>query len=167
MNICDRIPAIKTCSTRDKLCVFVATGAGLGLSPVAPGTVGSLGGILTAWIISLMHPYAVAPTLVFITFLAVLTAEKTAKILRQKDPRLIVFDEIAGMTFALAWLPFTPLNLLIQFLLFRIFDILKPFPVSWAERKLPGGWGIVMDDIAAGIIANLIWRAGDFVYQTW
>jgi phosphatidylglycerophosphatase A len=167
MKICDRIPAIKACSFTDRLHAFAATGGGMGFCPLAPGTTGSIGGLAVAWMISCMPSLSVAPILGVLTVLAVLAAEKTATIVNQKDPGFIVIDEIAGICFALAWIPFSPFNILVQFLLFRLLDIFKPFPVGWMEKNLPGGWGIVMDDVVAGIIANLIWRAGTLVYQTW
>lgn len=70
------------------------------------------------------------------------------------DPREVVIDEVMGMVVTLAFLPLNPKTIGIGFLLFRIFDIIKPFPVRRSE-KLPGGWGIVMDDVIAGIYANV------------
>jgi phosphatidylglycerophosphatase A len=72
-----------------------------------------------------------------------------------KDHNRVVIDEVAGMCITLLWVPVTPLNVLIGLILFRIFDIAKPFYIRKLE-KLPGGWGVMFDDILAGIYANLI-----------
>jgi phosphatidylglycerophosphatase A len=144
--------------------VFIAAGGGLGLCPVAPGTSGSLAGILFAWLALMTNIYYGALIFLALSVIAVLTAEITANIVKQKDPRFIVIDEIAGMALALAWLPFTPHVIFIQFVLFRAVDIFKPFPIDWLDKRLPGGWGIVMDDIAAGIIVNLAWRSASYAY---
>jgi phosphatidylglycerophosphatase A len=158
MKLCDKIPAITTCSAKDKLSVFIATGSGLGLCPVAPGTSGSLLGILFAWFVSKVDIYYGVTIIILIVIIAVTTAGITARIMRQKDPRLIVADEVAGMTIALAWIPFTPANILIQLILFRGLDIWKPSLIGWLDKNLPGGWGIVMDDVLAGVVANMIWN---------
>ncbi len=67
-----------------------------------------------------------------------------------------MIDEIAGFLVTMLWIPFTLINVGIGFLIFRILDILKPYPAGWIDRNLSGGWGIVLDDVAAGIYANLI-----------
>lgn len=76
----------------------------------------------------------------------------------RKDPGAIVIDEVVGMAVALLGLPLTPATIIGGFILFRLLDIIKPFPVGWLDRRLSGGTGIVADDVAAGIIANLILR---------
>jgi phosphatidylglycerophosphatase A len=71
-----------------------------------------------------------------------------------EDPSQAVIDEVAGQWISLLFIPFSPLTVLLSFILFRLFDVLKPGPVDWAQR-LPGGWGIMSDDVLAGIFANL------------
>ncbi len=80
------------------------------------------------------------------------------------DPSEVVIDEVMGMVVAVAFLPLTPTVLLASFVLFRVFDIAKPFPVRQFE-KLPGGWGIVMDDVIAGVYANVTLRAGMYLWE--
>jgi len=75
-----------------------------------------------------------------------------------KDPSSIVIDEIAGMTVTLLGIPLTPFSLILGFLVFRAFDILKPFPIRLLDQKVPGGAGIVLDDVMAGIYGNLLIR---------
>ncbi|MEL6867415.1 MAG: phosphatidylglycerophosphatase A, partial [Bacteroidota bacterium] len=77
------------------------------------------------------------------------------------DPSKVVIDEMAGMWISLLWLPFSPLLLLLAFLLFRAFDIGKPFYIRQME-KLPSGWGIMMDDVLAGVYTNLLLQIGLF-----
>lgn len=152
-------------SVLDKISLFLATGAGIGLIPVAPGTFGSIPGIPLAFLLSSLSLFNGLLMIIFIIAIAVITAERTAKLKGVKDPGMVIIDEIAGMTVALAWLPFGPVTIISQFLLFRFFDILKPFPINFLEKRLPGGWGIVMDDIVAGIIANILWRSANLVYN--
>ncbi len=144
----------------------MAMGLGLGLSPVAPGTVGSLLAI-PPWLAISRFPVAGSILLCLLFIVAsVWIAGRAAYLMAEKDPSRIVIDEIAGMSVALQGLQLYPLTLLGVFLLFRLFDIIKPFPVKQLER-LPGGLGIVMDDVAAGILANLIWRTGEYIYHVW
>ena len=95
--------------------------------------------------------------LLFIYF-AILTATAAEQILGQKDPGRIVIDEIAGMMVTLIGLPFTSISVPAAFFLFRALDILKPFPIRFLERRLPGGFGVVLDDVLAGIYGNLLLR---------
>ena len=97
---------------------------------------------------------------VLISVSGIFIAGEAEKLYGEKDCPCIVIDEIAGMLTTLVWLPQGIGFLLAGFISFRIFDILKPFPVGLAERRLPGGWGIMMDDILAGVYAGLVVRVG-------
>ena len=97
---------------------------------------------------------------VLISVLGIFIAGEAENIYGRKDCPHIVIDEIAGMLTTLVLLPQGIGFLLAGFIAFRIFDILKPFPVGLAERRLPGGWGIMMDDILAGVYAGLVVRVG-------
>lgn len=144
------------------LIMMIATGCGAGNLPKAPGTWGSLAAFLP-WLFlrDLSLPsYLVVLALVFVIgFLAAGSAEK---ILDRADAGPIVIDEILGMFITLILAPAHPLAWLLGFILFRIFDILKPFPVSWFDQRIHGGIGIMMDDVVAGIYAcgclQLLWR---------
>jgi phosphatidylglycerophosphatase A len=135
-------------TVRDRALLAVATGLGSGCAPVAPGTAGSLVGLALAW------PYLAATAAV--SGLGVVAAGRAEALLGSKDPGRIVIDEIAGMLVTLIGVPPTWPLLAAGFLLFRVFDILKPFPCRWAERRLPGGLGVMTDDLLAGAYACLV-----------
>jgi phosphatidylglycerophosphatase A len=159
----------------------IATAFGLGYLPKAPGTFGSLAGVaLTAFIWFRFLPYnsldiyqhdvyLVVPTRGFIIFFALIAsgvgvsvATRTANYLGKKDPQIVVIDEVCGQLISYFGIGAGMLNwkyLLLGFILFRVFDIWKPFPARQAE-SLPGGLGIMADDWIAGIYAALgLWIA--------
>lgn len=143
----------------DSLAWLVATGFGSGHSPFAPGTAGSLVGVLLFLpLVGLAWPTQLAAT-VALTLVGVLAATRVARIVGRKDPGLVVVDEVAGQWVTFLALPFTPVTALAGFLLFRVMDIVKPWPARDLER-LPGGLGIMADDVAAGIYAQLALRVG-------
>lgn len=134
----------------------LATWFGCGRSPVAPGTAGSLGGLIAAW---LFHTWTAPPMWVFaglalaLWLPAVWAAGAVARSAGAEDPGLVVVDEVIGQWIALAGASaFSAPQAAAAFVLFRLFDIVKPWPVRQAER-LPGGWGIVADDALAGVYA--------------
>ncbi|NLX05989.1 MAG: phosphatidylglycerophosphatase A [Phycisphaerae bacterium] len=150
---------------------LLVTVFGLGLMPIAPGTWGSFGAAL----IFLAYAYPLgadqAGTAWLVTAILVIAGSVVGVALGKwavrhflmKDPSPFVLDEAAGMWLALLWIPYAgPLSLIIvavsQFLLFRIADIVKPFPSRQSEA-LPFGWGIVVDDLFAAVYANLIGQA--------
>ena len=144
---------------RNAVVMFLATGAMSGNSPVIPGTTGSMAALFPCWVLSLFPmSYSVILLMAFVV-LAIWVAELAEKRLGQKDPGCVVIDEFAGMMITLTGMPFTIKTALAGFLIFRVLDILKPFPIRYLERTLPGGAGIVLDDVAAGIAGNLILKA--------
>jgi phosphatidylglycerophosphatase A len=143
---------------KDEAVIFVATGCYLGKIPVAPGTAGSLLGILGCWALSPIPLSLSAPAVVIFIFLAIGIASKAEKLLKESDPGCIVIDEIAGMIIVLLGLPFNWVTVAVGFISFRLLDVLKPFPIGHLERRLSGGVGVVIDDVAAGIMANLVLR---------
>jgi phosphatidylglycerophosphatase A len=143
---------------RENAVMFLATGFYIGNIPFAPGSFGSLIGLPFSFAlagISLVP--AVICVLLFILF-AVYIADVAEKILLQNDPGCIVIDEIVGMMVTLTGLPFNLTTVVIGFILFRILDILKPFPIRKLDQQIPGGFGVVADDVVAGVIANLLLR---------
>jgi phosphatidylglycerophosphatase A len=144
---------------KDFLATVIATGLGSGYAPFAPGTAGSAVGLALFW--PLHHlplaGQAVATALVFA--LGVAAATHVARRLGIEDPGLVVADEVVGMWVSLLGVPLTGLTAAAGFVLFRVFDVFKPYPARDLER-LPGGWGIMCDDVMAGIYANLLLRAG-------
>lgn len=145
---------------RQKSVMFTATGCFIGNVSVAPGTFGSTLGIPLCFLISKIElTVALVFTIIFI-FFAIVIAQEAEKMLGEKDPGCIVIDEIAGLMVALIGVPFNIISVLTGFLIFRVFDILKPYPIKYLERKLSGGVAIVMDDVVAGIYSNIALRMG-------
>jgi len=139
-----------------KIILFFATGAGVGLLPGPKGTYGTAVGLLLYWAVHGLSPlHFFVFTLTFI-FLAVWAAGLAEAIFQQADSQKIVIDEIAGYLVTMSFVPFRWEYALVGFVAFRLFDILKPFPISLLERRVKGGWGVVMDDVLAGIFANLV-----------
>jgi phosphatidylglycerophosphatase A len=132
----------------------LASGLGLGYSPVAPGTVGSLLGIPLFLLISSFPWPVYLLTIAAFSCLAMVISDHAERIFNEKDSPRIVIDEVAGMLFTCFLISPTLLHIVLGFFLFRFFDIVKPFPVKWLEKHLSGGVGIVADDIAAGIYAD-------------
>ncbi|MDZ7363157.1 MAG: phosphatidylglycerophosphatase A [candidate division KSB1 bacterium] len=140
----------------------LATAGFIGYSPVAPGTMGSLAAALVFFLVrSYLSTWPFAAGLLILFALAIWSSQQmVARESRDSgkiDPQEIVIDEVAGMMVTLAFVPLNLKTIGLGFLLFRIFDVTKPFPARRAE-KLPGGWGIVMDDVVAGIYANVVLR---------
>ncbi len=145
---------------RNKAVLFLATGFGIGHIPVAPGTFGSILGLpLGFGLAELELPVAIAIAGLFVLG-SIWIANDAEKLMQKSDPGCIVIDEIAGMAVTLVGLPVDLIIGLMGFIIFRILDILKPFPIRYLDQRLAGGWGVVMDDVAAGIIANVILRIG-------
>jgi len=134
----------------------IATFGGLGYSRIAPGTTGCLGAVLVYLLIRENTAVYLAVTLLLIiTGFAV--CGRAEEIFKAKDAKPIVIDDACGLLVALFVIPFSYVNLLIGFLIFRTVDIAKPFPIRRIEA-LRGSSGIMVDDIIAGIYANLIFR---------
>lgn len=144
----------------DNVAVFVATGGYVGKAPVAPGTFGTLIGLPLCYLLSFFRTSAAMGLTIAVIAGAVWAAHRAEAALGRHDPGCIVIDEIAGMAVTLLGLPFTPISAVTGFALFRVFDIAKPPPVRTLDRRVPGGLGVVADDVAAGILANLVLRAG-------
>jgi phosphatidylglycerophosphatase A len=144
--------------SRGEVVLFLATGFYIGNIPFAPGTFGTLIGLPICF---MLGKIALAPAifcaLIFI-LLAVWIADKAEKILKKDDPGCIVIDEIAGMMVTLIGLPFNLATAVTGFIIFRALDIIKPVPIRNLDKRIPGGLGVVADDVVAGIIANFILR---------
>jgi phosphatidylglycerophosphatase A len=143
----------------DRLAWAIATLFGAGLSPVVPGTAGTLAAMPLAVGLAFLLPLwgFVAATLC-VAGAGIWAADRTAARLRLKDPRIVVVDEAAGLMVTLIGVPIDVVSVIGAFFLFRAMDVLKPPPARQAER-LPGGWGIMTDDLIAGLFANLLLRA--------
>ncbi len=133
----------------------LATLFGLGKSPWAPGTLGSLVTLPLAWILTTAGPLVYLLGIVVLFPLAVWSAQAYESQSQSHDCKCIIIDEVLGMLITLFWLPLTWQSFALGFLFFRILDVLKPYPISYLDRKVPGGVGVVLDDVAAGIVANI------------
>jgi phosphatidylglycerophosphatase A len=145
-------------SRKNDLVVFLATGCFTGFLPKMPGTWGTFAGIplviISHRLTSIMQPVT---AVIFVAFAAWI-AGRAEILFEDRDARPIVIDEMVGFLITLLWLPLNFLTLCLGFFLFRLFDIVKPPPISTVEKRLHGGWGIVLDDVLAGVFANVTLR---------
>jgi phosphatidylglycerophosphatase A len=142
----------------NKLFLFIATGFGVGYSPIAPGTLGTLVAILVYYFLSEISPPLYEITLIGFLFLSVWVSGNAETFFKKKDDQRIVIDEIIGFLITTLWVPKTIRFVIIGFFLFRFFDILKPFPIRRLEKVFKGGFGVVLDDVVAGVYANIVLR---------
>jgi phosphatidylglycerophosphatase A len=148
---------------KDTAVLFVASGCYTGYIPFAPGTMGSFAALPLLFFLSVMKFYYIVPVILIFIIFSVVIAGHAERILKKKDSGLIVIDEIAGIIITFAGIPLNMRTIIAGFLIFRLFDILKPFPIRLIEKKIPGGAGIVLDDVAAGILSNIVLRIGIFI----
>jgi phosphatidylglycerophosphatase A len=134
--------------------IILAAGFGAGFSPIVPGTAGTLVAIPFYYFISRIPSPVYEVTLVAFFFLSVFVSEKAERHWGKKDDRRIVIDEIMGFLLTMLWVPQSILSIVAGFVLFRFFDILKPFPIRRLE-KVKSGFGVVLDDVLAGAYANI------------
>ncbi len=143
---------------------FLAFGCGAGLSPQAPGTAGT---VVAVPLYLLLHPMPSASWLCLLIVMIVAgvwLCGRAARELGVPDHPGIVWDEIVGFLITMTAVAFSWSSLLLGFLLFRVFDIAKPWPISWLDRHVKGGLGIMLDDIAAGICAGaVLWLVNYFL----
>lgn len=135
---------------------LIATWFGVGLMPIASGTWGSLAALPLGWLVYL---YAGRPGLVVAAALVFAIGTWAASVVVRhstaSDPGLIVVDEVAGMLLTLAAAPLTWWGFAIAFALFRVADIIKPFPANWCDANIHGGFGVMLDDIVAAVHAGI------------
>jgi len=131
----------------------IAVGFGSGLMPKAPGTFGTLAAIPLYFLISHLDLWLYLLITLIVTVVGIYICDYTSKALGVHDHSGIVVDEIAGYFITMIAVPFDWIWVIVGFLLFRFFDILKPWPISWLDKNLHGGLGIMLDDVLAGIFA--------------
>jgi phosphatidylglycerophosphatase A len=144
-----------------KLAILIATFGGIGYAPVAPGTMGTLAAVPLFPLLA--HVRTTAPVAHVLAILALVAgavwaAGAASRAFGEPDSGRIVIDEVAGYVAATAFLDFTWLTAALAFALFRLFDVMKPFPISWIDRHVHGGLGVVGDDVLAGILAGIATR---------
>jgi phosphatidylglycerophosphatase A len=144
---------------RTKVVLFLAQGFGSGRAPLAPGTFGTLPGVVLALaLLPTPLPVYIGITVLLLAVGIPLCGE-AAIALGRKDPPSVVWDEIVGMLVTMTAVPLSLTSILAGFALFRLFDIWKPWPIGWVDRRLQGGLGIMLDDIIAGVMACLLLHA--------
>lgn len=136
--------------------IKIATVFGVGLIPKAPGTWGSLVTLPLALALMFLGPLVYMAVTLAMAIVAIVAAEEYEQQSKKHDSKEIVIDEVVGMLVTMTMLPLTWQSFVVGFILFRILDIWKPFPIRYFDRKVPGGFGVVMDDLVAGIIANVV-----------
>ncbi len=135
---------------------FLAFGFGTGLAPIAPGTFGSLPGILLFWLTLPFGHYVQLGMVAAIILAGIWICGESARRIGVHDHGGIVWDEIAGMYLTLFFAPFTVPGWVLAFLLFRLMDIVKPWPIRDLDHRLQGGLGIMLDDLAAALYAAIL-----------
>jgi phosphatidylglycerophosphatase A len=138
-----------------------ATLFGVGKIKKAPGTWGTLATLPWALGLNFLGPFFAMGITALLTPFVILSAELYEQKYGGHDSKEIVVDEFLGFLITMTWLPITVQSYVFGFLLFRLLDILKPFPIGYIDKKVRGGLGVVADDVAAGIIANIVMQ---FIY---
>lgn len=136
--------------------LFLAFGFGSGLSKKMPGTMGTVAAIPLYLVLIQCPDWFYWTATMFISLAGIVICDKAAQKLQVHDFGGIVWDEIVGFLITMAWIPFSWPSLLAGFALFRLFDIVKPWPIKWLDRHVEGGFGIMLDDIVAALPAALI-----------
>jgi phosphatidylglycerophosphatase A len=146
-----------------RLALLIATCGSIGFVPVAPGTAGSAAGVALFYLVSAFDVAWAEPVVIVALFAAgVWAASSAEQQLGGTDPGPVVIDEVVGMLITLAWIPVTPLGALVGFLIFRVLDVVKPWPSRQFE-SLHGGLGIMADDAMAAVYGHLLMRGLVFV----
>jgi len=141
-----------------RLALLLATWWGAGYSPIAPGTAGTIAAIPFFLVLRLLPLYGYLACVLGIGLVACWAAGEAERIFQEQDSKRIVIDEAVGFFITMTALPPTWPYLIGGFCLFRCFDILKPPPIRLIERKVKGGYGVVLDDVLAGIYAHIALR---------
>ena len=150
-----------------RLAFAIATVFKAGYIPIAPGTIGSIVGLLVFWLIKDSVFFTVE--MLFVTalfFTGVWASTIVEQVLDRQDPGVVIIDEVVGMLVALMLLPPTITVVFLAFFLFRFFDIVKPYPARWCEQ-LSRGWGIMLDDVVAGLYVNVLIQITLWIVPQW
>lgn len=148
----------------NSLAKALATALGAGYSPIAPGTCGTVVAVPLAWALASRPLWQFLVITLVVTLVGVWAAATADRAWGTHDSGRIVIDEVAGYLVTMALVDRTSWIVLgVGFVVFRFFDIVKPPPVRWLDENLPGGWGVVLDDVAAGVMgAAVMWALAHF-----
>ena len=135
---------------------FFGLGFGSGLSVVAPGTFGTMAAIPIYMILASLGQGVYFTVVVAAVFAGIQICGQTAKQLNSHDHPAIVWDELVGYLLTMLFVPMSLLNMALGFVLFRFFDIVKPWPIKWVDQRVRGGLGIMLDDLIAAVFSGLI-----------
>ena len=144
-----------------RLTLLLATGFGTGYSPKAPGTVGTLAAVLPLLLLQQLPLSAYGAIVIVCCLAGIMICSKADTYLGSHDNKAIVWDEFCGYWITMFAAPAGWMPIVLGFALFRFFDIVKPWPVSWADKNIQGGIGVMLDDILAGLLA---WSFLNFIY---
>ena len=138
--------------------LFLVTGFGIGLLPIAPGTYGSILGMLLFLILAHLYlPILWLSLIITILYLvSYLAVQSALKIIQRPDPGEIVIDEVLGMMVVMMMIPPDPKWAFLAFILFRLFDIFKPWPINVVDSKLKNALGVILDDFLAALYAGIV-----------
>jgi phosphatidylglycerophosphatase A len=153
----------KSVRATDRLAIVIASVAGAGYSPVVPGTVGSFVTLVALWLLP-FTPTALLASIVAVTAVGIWAGWRVEWLLGANDPGVVVIDEVAGMLLSVFLLPRTVPVLLTAFVLFRVFDVWKPFPIRQSQA-LPGGLGIMVDDLLAGLYTLIVMTSARAIFN--
>jgi phosphatidylglycerophosphatase A len=148
MTASNQLPARSAAA--DRLATWLATWFGCGYFPKAPGTAGTIGALPLYFLVAPGGPWAVLAAAVAATLAGIWASERVVRRLGAKDPQIICIDEVAGVLITLVPAPHNAAAIITAVVLFRLLDVWKPWPARLAERRLPGGLGVVLDDVFAG-----------------
>jgi phosphatidylglycerophosphatase A len=151
----------------DRIAYFIATAGFVGRFPIAPGTAGTVAGLFVYAMVRLFGGVAAEAVAIVITLvLGIWSAQIAERLLGGKDPGPVVIDEVLGMLVTVAFLDVNAVGAVVGFLLFRVFDVIKPFPAARLEN-LPGGFGVMMDDAMAALYSHGVMRVLVAFYPGW
>ncbi len=142
--------------------LLLATVGGIGFIPIAPGTIGSAVALIVLWYVSTLPLLVEALLFIGLFFAGVWASESVENVSAIQDPGYIIIDEFVGMWTAVFFIPASGVGFLFAFLFFRIFDVVKPVPINRLQ-EMKGGWGIMLDDILAGLFAGILVLIGTFI----
>lgn len=146
---------------------LLAFGLGTGAAPYAPGTVGTLLGIPLCWLLAQQELWVYLGVTVILFAIGVWICDRTSKDIGVHDHSGIVFDEVVGYLVTMVAVPVNLWTLLAGFLLFRLFDIVKPWPIRWMDKRVKGGFGIMIDDVLAGLFGLGCMWGGLYFFGHW
>jgi len=138
--------------------LFLATGFGLGLIPIAPGTFGSILGIVLFLVLAHLYLpiFWLSLIILILYFFSYLAIQSALRIIKKSDPGVIVIDEVLGVMLVMMTIPPDPKWALLGFIMFRMFDILKPWPINQVDSKLKNALGVILDDVLAALYAGIL-----------